>query len=117
MSKQKSLENINRYLKLYSQNQLDLIEKLIETYAAGNAGKGKIMELLYTPEQQKKMDSALPHDYVIRVKELLPCFDPFAYVYDYNEPNNWGVMRPIFEDFDNKLRELDSKHFEEFVKI
>ena len=113
MSKQKSLENINSYLKLYSQNQLNFIKKLIETYAAGNASKGKIMELVYTEEQRRKMDTALPHDYVMRVKELLPCFDPFVYVYDYNEPNNWGAMRPIFEDLDNKLRELDSKHFED----
>lgn len=113
MSKQKTLENINRYLKLYSQEQLDLIEKIIVTYSNGMVGKGEIMKMVFTPEQKNKMDSALPHDYVMRVKKLLPCFDTFAYVYDYNEPTPYGAMKHIFEALHEKLQLLDNKYFEE----
>ncbi len=45
MSKQKSIENINRYLELYSQEQLDLIKKVIQIYSQGCIGKGTIMDL------------------------------------------------------------------------
>lgn len=114
MQKQKSLENINRYLKLYSQEQLDLIEKLIEVYASGCIGKGQIMDLAYTREQNNKCDSALPHDYVMRIKELLPSFNTFNYVYNYNEPNTYGAMDNIFEALHIKMHTvLNNANFEE----
>lgn len=113
MSKQKSIENINRYLKVYSQEQLDLIEKVIQIYSQGCIGKGNIMDLVYTREQRNKIDSALPQDYVNRIQELLPSFNTFSHVYNYNE-HNFGAMDNIFEALHIKLQTvLNNANFEE----
>jgi len=113
MSKQESLKNINRYLKLYNQEQLDLIEKVIEVYASGCINKGAIMDLAFEPEERRKIDSALPHDYVMAVKEILPCFDSFSYVFDYNEPNRHGAMRNVLEALHIKMQTvLNNANFE-----
>ena len=114
MSKEESLKNINRYLKLYSQEQLDLIETIIETYSSGCISKGKIMEIVYTREERNKCDSALPQDYVTRVQELLPCFNTFNYVYNYNEPHTYGAMDNIFEALHIKMQTvLNNSNFEQ----
>lgn len=113
MSKEKSLKNINHYLDLYSQEQLDLIESIITTYAHGMIDKGKIMDIVYTSEERNKIDSALPHDYVMAVRELLPSFDTFNYVYNYNEPNRHGAIDNIFEALHTKLHTvLNDANFE-----
>lgn len=118
MSKEKSLQSINSYLKLYSQEQLDLIEKVIEVYSRNCIGKGMIMNLAFTREERGKMDTALPHDYVQRIKELMPSFDTFSYVYDYNEPTTYGAMKNVFEALHIKLQTvLNSDNFEEIPSV
>ena len=114
MSKEKSIKSINQYLELYSQEQLDLIEKIIKIYSQGCIGKGTIMDLIYTREQRNKIDSALPQDYVNRIQELLPSFKTFSHVYNYNEPNSYGTINNIFEDLHIKLQTvLNNANFEE----
>ena len=114
MSKEKSIKSINQYLELYSQEQLDLIEKLIKIYSQGCIGKGTIMDLVYTREQRNKIDSALPRNYVNKIQELLPSFNTFSHVYNYNNPNSFGAMDNIFEALHIKLQTvLNNANFEE----
>jgi len=101
--KKSSINSILEYLSYYSDEQLDFLNKLLEIYSSGMVNKSQIMSLIMTEEESRKCDTALPHDYVMRIKELLPCFDTFNYVYDYNEPNTFGTMKNLFEGLHLKM--------------
>jgi hypothetical protein len=116
MSKQQLQENINSYLSLYSEEQLQFIFNLISLYANGMVGKGEIMNLVYAEEERRKIDSALPQDYVNRIQEILPSFDTFFHVFNYNEPHTFGAMDNILEAMHHKMSDLlNNKNFEENV--
>lgn len=111
--KQIKIQKINDYLEVYNDEQLDLLHQFMNTYSKGMINKGDIMDMAMTREQRGKCDTALPHDYVMRIRELMPSFDAFSYVYDYNEPNTFGSMNNIFETLHNKFQKVfNNEHFE-----
>jgi len=114
-----SIENtrkrIDMFLNLYSQEQLDLIELLMETYCGGIVNKGDMMNLALSEEVRKKCDSALPFEQTKIIKEVLPSFNNGNYVYDYSK-NSHGEMLNIFEALHIKLHTvLNSSNFDKIT--
>lgn len=109
--KTKSIENINKYLEAYSEEQLELLHNIIKVFSNTIISKDHIAKLSFTEEQTKKQDSALPHDYVQMVKEVYPGFNSFNYVFDYNE-DSYGRLINISEKLVNTMATvLNHSHF------
>jgi hypothetical protein len=103
---------IERYLDVYSNEQLELIHNVIKTFAGSNLNKKSLMQLVLTEDEIRKCDTALPQPLVNAVQELLPSFDTFDYCYNYNE-KSFGEMYSIPEAIVNKLAKvLNNNNFE-----
>lgn len=76
---------INQFLDHYTDEQNEFLLSLIEMYSSNTINKGKIMEMVYTPEQKGKVDSALPQTAVNEIQQWMPSFNTFSYVTDYTE--------------------------------
>lgn len=110
-TKTKSIENINKYLEAYSEEQLELLHNIIKVFSNTIISKDDIAKLSFTEEETKNQDSALPHHYVEIVKEVYPGFNSFNYVFDYNE-NSHGKLVNISEKLVNKMATvLNHSHF------
>jgi hypothetical protein len=104
---------INRYLEVYSLEQLNFLHELIKTFSTDHLSKGDMMKFIRTPEHDGKCDSALPIDYVRAIHELLPSFNPVFYCYDYSGKNSYGEMLNLAEAITTKMANvLTHKNFE-----
>lgn len=109
----KSLKiKINQYLEVYSQEQLQLLYDVIKTTSNTVVNKNDICKLVYNENEFQRIDSALPHEYIKIIKEVMPNFESFHYVYDYNkEP--FGTLSNVSEMLSLKLLSvLNHGHFE-----
>ena len=108
--RENKIKRINLFLDVYSDEQLDILELVMETYSAPFMGKGDLMKLVLTEEEYKKCDSALPMDYVKSIKEVLPNFNSNINTFDYSK-NSFGEIRNLTEDLHEKLKGLNSYNF------
>ena len=112
LKKENTKKRINGFLDCYNDEALNFLELLLETYSSTFIGKGNIMELVLSDKERNKVDSALPHDYVKQVKKILPCFNTFNYVMDYNN-SSFGEILNITEALHLKLQtKLNSSNFD-----
>jgi hypothetical protein len=109
-SRENKIARINAFLNVYSEEQLDILELVMQTYSTSYINKGDLMKLVLTEKENRKCDSALPNDYVGHIKEVLPTFNPYINVYDYST-NTFGEMRNLGEDLHEKLKGLNSYSF------
>lgn len=109
-SRENKIVRINAFLNVYSEEQLDILELVMETYSTRYINKNDLMKLVLTEKENGKCDSALPNDYVGHIKEVLPTFNPYINVYDYST-NTFGEMRNLGEDLHEKLKGLNSYNF------
>ena len=117
MSKEATIKKINSALELYNQEQLDFLYGIMNLYAGTTFNKGNLMDLVYTKEQRNNIDSALPNDYVRAIQDVLPSFNTFNYVYNYNAPNTYGAMDNLCEALCTKLHTiLNESHFDKLEK-
>jgi hypothetical protein len=113
-----SIENtrkrIDQFLEVYSQEQLDYLELLMETAAMPYSSKANFMALCLTEEERRKVDTAVPHDYVKAIQEILPSFETQNYVFNYNDPTPYGAMLNIHEALSKKMMNvLGQENFKE----
>jgi hypothetical protein len=92
-------KEIDKFLDVYSEEQLKTILEIMRTFVNGGWNKSDIMDIVYTKEENNKIDSALPCDYVKAIQEVYPQFNWIFNVYNYNEPNSMGAMDNIAEKF------------------
>jgi len=64
-------------------------EKLIEYVTVRS--KGELMKEVYTEEENRRVDSAIPIAYWDGKNKDIQV-DPGIHVYDYNEPNTYGAL-------------------------
>lgn len=111
-NKENTKKRINLFLDCYNEEALNFLELLLETYSAGSIGKGDIMKLVFSEEERRKIDSALPAEDVKIIKENFSSFNTFNYVYDYNN-NSFGEMINITEKLHLELQtKLNSSNFD-----
>lgn len=111
-----SIENtrkrIDMFLEVYSEEQLNFLELLMETFSTSYPTKTQLLELTMDKAKTFKCDSALPHDYVVMVQDILPCFRTFDYVYNYNEPTPHGAMFNVPGAIVDKMQQVfNNKNF------
>jgi len=103
---------INRYLDVYSLEQLELLHNVIKTFSGSYVNKRTLMELVLNEDQVRKCDSALPQPLVYAIQDLIPSFDTFNYCYNYND-KSWGEMYSIPEAIVTKMMQvLNNDNFE-----
>lgn len=86
--------------------QVELLYGVVFMLHDNNVCKGELMKLAYTKEQLNSIDSALPHDYVMRIQELIPTFKTWSHCYNYNEPNHHGCMDNVCEALIKRLESV-----------
>lgn len=109
-TRENKIKRINLFLDVYSDEQLDILELVIETYSAPFMGKGDLMKLVLTEEEYRKCDSALPINSVGMIRELIPGFKADTHVFDYSS-KVLGEMRNLTEDLHEKLKGLNAHKF------
>jgi hypothetical protein len=82
-------------MEYYSEEQKAFIYELLNTFTSGNIGKGTLIKFAYPEGLNGKIDSALPFQAVDVIKDVLPSFNGFNYVMDYNEPHNYGRIESL----------------------
>ncbi len=68
--------------------------------------KGDLMNMVYTPEELRKVDSAYPEDYGNRMRALNPGFRGEFMVYDYND-RTYGAFENVAELLVEKIKLLN----------
>ena len=68
--------------------------------------KGDLMNMVYTPEELRKVDSAYPQDYGNRMRALNPGFRGEYMVYDYND-RTYGAFENVAELLVEKIKLLN----------
>lgn len=63
--------------------------------------KGEMMKLVYTEDELRRIDSAIPKEYWDG-KEPSIQVDPAIHVMNYNEPHNWGVLENMEHIAENR---------------
>ncbi len=78
----KSQRKLISLIEYMDKDQLDFVTKLLTTFS-NTFGKGDLMELLEL--KSGNVDSALPHEYVKKIQDILPEFDTSYNVFDYRD--------------------------------
>ncbi len=73
------------YAEYLSEEQMTFILELINTSCKTMVCKRNLMELAYTDDERRRIDSAMPIDYVRTIEEILPSFKTYNHVYNYND--------------------------------
>ena len=68
-----------------SEEQMTFILELINTSCKTIVCKRNLMKLAYTDDERRRIDSAMPIDYVKTIEEILPSFKTYNHVYNYND--------------------------------
>ena len=68
-SRESKIVRINAFLNVYSEEQLDILELVMETYSTRYMGKGDLMKLVLTEEEYKKCSQ-----HSARENEIHPLF-------------------------------------------
>lgn len=112
--KEKVKARINQYLDAYNTEQLELLLYMIQYYAFSGSKKD-IINIAFSDDEKKKLDSGMPKHYVNAIKEVLPSFDTYNYVFNYNK-SIFGEMSHIFEALNIKLLTvLNESHFDKKI--
>lgn len=109
-NKNNTRKSIEMFLDVYSQEQLEYLELLMETCSMTYPSKIDLLDLAMDKEFKKKVDSALPNDYVKAIQEVLPSFSTVNHVYNYNEPTTHGAMLNISEAIVKQMVSKLGKH-------
>ena len=70
------------------------LEALAKLLTKGMVSKGDLMEIVYDPEDRRKVDSAYPLELGRAIEENYTNFHDGQYVYDYSR-HSWGELRNV----------------------
>ena len=101
---EKRLTDLIGYL---DEEQMNLLIDLINTFVTPCLSKSDIQRLA---KMEGSIDSALPNDYVSRIKEIHPNFNTFYHVYDYRN-ETYGEMTNVAEELVNRIYKVLSKNY------
>ena len=80
-------DEISKYMGYISDSQIDLLYEIATLNRYSN--KNELMKLANISEDdRRKIDTAYPHDYYDRIREIYPNIDKGNLCYDYREGNN-----------------------------
>lgn len=100
-SKDKLLQTVQEHL---NETECAFLYELINLIKSqGFLSKKDLASFAYTKKETDKMDSALPCEYVKRIQEILPNFNTFYHMFDYNTQRAFGEMNHVGEKFIEKL--------------
>jgi len=101
---EKRLTDLIGYL---DEEQMKLLIDLINTFVTPCLSKSDIQRVA---KMEGSIDSALPNDYVSRIKEIHPNFNTFYHVYDYRN-ETYGEMTNVAEELVNRIYKVLSKNY------
>ncbi len=101
---EKKLTDLVGYL---TEEQMKLLIDLIHTFATPFVSKRDIQKVA---KMEGSIDSALPNDYVSRIKEIHPNFNTFYHVYDYRN-ETYGEMTNVAEELVNRIHKVLSGNY------
>ena len=99
-------EELASLLEYMTEEQCEAINDLIKVLSNGMPSKGDFMKLAFSKEDNGKIDSAVPIDYVRSIQEIHPNFKTMHHAYSY--VNGYGEMVNVSE----KLVEMLVEKFE-----
>ena len=91
-TKKELTELINDYM---TDEQTDFVYKLINVFCSNHLSKGDL--LTFTGMNKGTIDSAMPHDYITRVKEIYPNFNTNFHCFDYRT-KSFGELTNVAEE-------------------
>jgi len=101
---EKRLTDLIGYL---DEEQMKLLIDLINTFVTPCLSKSDIQRVA---KMEGSIDSALPNDYVSRIKEIHPNFNTFYHVYDYRN-ETYGEMTNVAEELVNRIYKKKKKNY------
>jgi len=96
-TKQKLIEAID----YFDENQVELIYKLLNVLSQEIVSKGDLMKLAFENEELRKIDSAIPMDYVETIREIHPNFNTQHHAFSYID--SYGELVNVSEKLVEKL--------------
>ena len=88
-------EELTSLLEYMTEEQCESINDLIRVLSNGMPSKGDFMKLAFSKEDNGKIDSAVPIDYVRSIQEIHPNFKTMHHAYSY--VNGYGEMVNVSE--------------------
>ena len=99
------MNNLEQTIEYLSDEQKKFILELINTFSNGGyVTKGDICKLVFDEKTNGKIDTAIPMDYVNRLKELNKNFATQHHVFSYID--SYGELINVSEKLVEKLTEI-----------